>query len=73
MKGKTIIKCIDIDVSLLSSKIYHQPKKHAEDHGLRTPRLADSLVYSMATIEKDKLVTGDRVFKGLPHIVYIGD
>ncbi|MCE4606943.1 MAG: PIN domain-containing protein [Desulfurococcales archaeon] len=73
IQGKTIIKCIDIDVSLLSSKIYLQLKKHAKIHGLRTPSLADSLVYSIATIEKDKLVTGDRLFKGLPDVIYIGD
>ncbi|MEB3755399.1 MAG: PIN domain-containing protein [Desulfurococcales archaeon] len=73
IQGKTIIKCIDIDVSLLSSKIYLQLKKHAKDHDLRTPSLADSLVYSMAIIEKDKLVTGDRLFKGLPHVIYIGN
>jgi len=73
IQGKTIIKCINIDVSMLSSKFYFELKKHAQDHGLRTPSLADSLVYSMAIIEKDKLVTGDRLFKGLSHVIYIGD
>ncbi|MCE4614997.1 MAG: hypothetical protein F7B60_05675 [Desulfurococcales archaeon] len=73
IQGKTMIKHIDIVVGLLSASINLELRKHSRDHGLRTPSLADSIVYAMAAIMDDKLVTGDGLFKGLPDVLYIGD
>jgi hypothetical protein len=35
--------------------------------------LADAIVYSTALLLGEDLVTGDRLFRNLPHVLYIGD
>ena len=41
--------------------------------GLRTPSLVDAIVYATARIVGEDLVTGDKLFKDLPLVAYIGD
>ena len=71
--GKTEIAAIDIEVSLKASEIYLRLLKLSKKLKLRTPSLADAIVYSIAMLKQDKLVTGDKLFKSINNIIYIGD
>jgi len=73
IQGKTSIKYVDIDVSLQAGRVYLDLMEHSRKTRLRTPSLADAIIYAMALIEKDKIVTGDRLFRDLPGVIYIGD
>ena len=73
MEVKTVIVNIDSGIALAAAKLYLDLNRHAEAEDLRTPSLADALVYATAKRLNDKLVTGDRLFKKLPNIIYIGD
>ena len=73
IQGKTLVKHVDIDVSLLAGRVYLDLLEHSRKTALRTPSLADAIVYAMALIEEDRMVTGDRLFRDLPGIIYIGD
>ena len=71
--GKTEIVAIDIEVSLKASKAYLELLELSKKLKLRTPSLADAIVYSIATLKQNKLVTGDKLFKNIENIIYIGD
>ena len=73
MEVKTVIVNIDSGIALAAAKLYLDLNRHAEAEDLRTPSLADALVYATAKRLNDKLVTGDKLFKKLPNIIYIGD
>lgn len=71
--GKTEIVVIDIEISLKASKVYLELLKLSKKLKLRTPSLADAIIYSTAILKQDKLVTGDKLFKNIKNIIYIGD
>jgi len=73
IQGKTLVKHVDMDVSLLAGRVYLELLEHSRKTAVRTPSLADAIVYAMALIEEDKMVTGDRLFRDLPGMIYIGD
>lgn len=71
--ARTEIIGIDIDVSLRSAELYIELFEHARKRNLRTPSLADALIYAIALLIKEKLLTGDKLFEGLPKVEYMGD
>jgi len=71
--GKTEIVSIDIEVSLKASEVYLELLKLSKKEKLRTPSLADAIVYSIAMLKQDKLVTGDKLFRNIENVIYIGD
>ena len=73
IEAKTIPVNIDVEVALTAAKLYLELRRYADVESVRTPSLADAIVYATAKRLNDKLVTGDRLFKKLPDIVYIGD
>ncbi|WP_420835095.1 hypothetical protein [Thermofilum adornatum] len=52
---------------------YLEPLQRTKKTGERQPSLADAVVYATALYLGTKLVTGDKLFKLLPHVIYIGD
>ncbi len=73
IEAKTSIVSIDVELAIKSARIFLELYKIARKYKLRTPSLADAIVYATAQILGDKLVTGDRLFKNLPDVIYIGD
>ncbi len=71
--GKTEVVTIDIEISLKASEIYLELLELSKKLGLRTPSLADAIVYSIAMLKQDKLVTGDKLFRNMENVIYIGD
>jgi len=71
--SKTEIVTIDIEVSLKASEVYLELLERSKKLKLRTPSLADAIVYSISLLKQDKLVTGDRLFKNMDNVIYIGD
>ncbi|MCE4608777.1 MAG: PIN domain-containing protein [Desulfurococcales archaeon] len=71
--GKTEVVTIDIEISLKASEIYLGLLELSKKLRLRTPSLADAIVYSIAMLKQDKLVTGDKLFRNMENIIYIGD
>lgn len=64
---------ISIEIALKSSELYFELYRIAKENKLRTPSLADAIVYATALVRNDKLITGDRLFKDLEAVIYIGD
>ena len=73
MEFKSIVVSVDSSVALRAAEIYFELLEKARRERLRTPSLVDAVVLAMARILGTKLVTGDRLFKGLRDVVYIGD
>jgi predicted nucleic acid-binding protein len=73
IESKTEIITIDIDVSLRASEVYLELLNISKRLKLRTPSLADAIVYSIALLKHDNLVTGDKLFKNIDNVIYIGD
>ncbi|MCE4600628.1 MAG: PIN domain-containing protein [Desulfurococcales archaeon] len=71
--GKTEVVTIDIEISLKASEIYLELLELSKKLRLRTPSLADAIVYSIAMLKQDKLVTGDKLFRNMENVIYIGD
>ena len=71
--GKTEVVTIDIEISLKASEIYLELLELSKKLRLRTPSLADAIVYSIAMLKQDKLVTGDKLFRNMKNVIYIGD
>ncbi len=69
----TEVEGISVEVALKASELYIKLHKISKEKKLRTPSLADAIVYAIALIKNDKLVTGDKLFKGLEAVIYIGD
>jgi len=42
----------------------------AKEKKLRKPSLADAIVYAIALLRDDYLVTGDKLFEGLSNVFY---
>jgi len=73
IETRTRIVPIDTELSLRAAKTYLELYEYAKKNRLRTPSLADAVVYAAALILGEELVTGDRLFKDLPNVIYIGD
>ena len=71
--GKTEVVTIDIEISLKASEIYLELLELSKKLRLRTPSLADAIVYSIAMLKQDRLVTGDKLFRNIENVIYIGD
>ncbi len=71
--GKTEVVTIDIEISLKASEIYLELLELSKKLRLRTPSLADAIVYSIGMLKQDKLVTGDKLFRNMENVIYIGD
>ena len=71
--GKTEVVTIDIEISLKASEIYLELLELSKKLKLRTPSLADAIVYSIAMLKQDRLVTGDKLFRNIKNVIYIGD
>ncbi len=71
--SKTEVVTIDIEVSMKASELYLELLELSKKLRLRTPSLADAIVYSIAMLKRDKLVTGDKLFRNIENVIYIGD
>ncbi len=71
--GKTEVVTINIEISLKASETYLELLELSKKLRLRTPSLADAIVYSIAMLKQDKLVTGDKLFRNMKNVIYIGD
>ena len=71
--GKTEVVTINIEISLKASETYLELLELSKKLRLRTPSLADAIVYSIGMLKQDKLVTGDKLFRNMENIIYIGD
>lgn len=71
--ARTEIINIDVRISMKAAELYLRLLDHAKKGGLRTPSLADALIYAMALLSGERLLTGDKLFKGLTKVEYIGD
>ncbi|BES81523.1 hypothetical protein [Pyrodictium abyssi] len=60
-------------IALEAAKQYMRLLQRARSLGLRAPSLADAIVYTTAILNYTDLVTGDKLFKGLDNVIYIGD
>ena len=70
---KTAIIDVDSRLAIKAAELFLKLYEHSAKNKLRTPSLADAIVYATAQMLKDDLVTGDKLFKGLPGVLYIGD
>ena len=73
IEAKTQTIPVDAKIALEAAKKYLKLQEHAKKYKLRTPSPADAIVYTTAKTLNTKLVTGDKLFKKLPDIIYIGE
>jgi len=71
IEAKTVIIQINSEIAIKAAKIYLQLHNHALKEKLRTPSLADAIVYATTKTLNKKLVTGDKLFQKLPSIIYL--
>jgi len=73
IEAMTEIVDITVELALKAGETYLELLQHSKRVKGRTPSLADAIVYSTALLLGEDLVTGDRLFRNLPHVLYIGD
>jgi len=73
IETKTKVVEISVEIALKTGETYPELLQHARKIKERQPSLADAIVYSTALLLNKDLVTGDRLFRNLPHVLYIGD
>jgi len=73
IEAMTEIVDITVDIALKAGETYLELLQHSSRVKWRTPSLADAIVYSTALLLDTDLVTGDKLFKNLPRVLYIGD
>ena len=73
IEAMTEIVDLTVEVALKAGETYLELLQHSKRVKGRTPSLADAIVYSTALLLGEDLVTGDRLFRNLPHVLYIGD
>ena len=73
IEAMTEIVDITVEIALKAGETYLELLQHSKKVKGRTPSLADAIVYSTALLLGEDLVTGDRLFRNLPHVLYIGD
>ena len=70
--SRTAIAPIDVGLSLRAAEVYLRLLKRARERSLRTPSLADAIVYATALVTGEDLLTGDSLFEGLDSVIYLG-
>jgi predicted nucleic acid-binding protein len=73
IEAMTEIVNLTVEVALKAGETYLELLQHSKRVKGRTPSLADAVVYSIALLLGEDLVTGDKLFKELPRVLYIGD
>ena len=73
IEAMTEIVDITVEIALKAGETYLELLQHSKKVKGRTPSLADAIVYSTALLLGEDLVTGDKLFRNLPHVLYIGD
>ena len=73
IEAMTEIVDVTVEIALKAGETYLELLQHSKKVKGRTPSLADAIVYSTALLLGEDLVTGDRLFRNLPHVLYIGD
>ena len=73
IEAMTEIVDITVELALKAGETYLELLQHSKRVKGRTPNLADAIVYSTALLLGEDLVTGDRLFRNLPHVLYIED
>jgi predicted nucleic acid-binding protein len=73
IEAMTEIVDITVEIALKAGETYLELLQHSKKVKGRPPSLADAIVYSTALLLGEDLVTGDRLFRNLPHVFYIGD
>ena len=64
---------VDSRIALAAARAYLELVKHAKALGLRDkPSLADAIVYATARVLGAKVVTGDKHFKELKDVIWLG-
>ncbi|RLI25072.1 hypothetical protein DRO57_05015 [Candidatus Bathyarchaeota archaeon] len=71
VEAKTMVVHMTSESALEAAKAYLELRRHASKAGLRTPSLADAIVYATAKMLGGSLVTGDALFQGLPAVTYL--
>jgi len=64
---------IDEEIAVLSAKAYLELREKAKKEGLPDPSLADGLILAVTRATKAKVITGDKHFRGLKEVIWIGD
>jgi len=73
IEAKSLIIIVNLEIALKATETYFEIYNYAKRRKLRTPSLVDAIVYATAYIIGVKLVTGDKLFREIPGIIYIGD
>mgnify|MGYP000163601119 CR=1 FL=1 len=73
IEAKTEIAQITVEIALKAGEVYHELLQLSRGIEGRKPSLADAIVYSTSLLLNTDLVTGDKLFRDLPHVLYIGD
>jgi len=73
IETRTKIISMDSDLAVRAAKVFMELYNYAKERKLRKPSLADAIVYSIAQQLEENLVTGDKLFKDLLLVLYIGD
>jgi len=73
IEAMTEIVDVTVDIALKAGEAYLELLQHSSRVKWRTPKLADAIVYSTALLLDTDLVTGDKLFKNLPRVLYIRD
>jgi predicted nucleic acid-binding protein len=63
---------IDEEVALAAGKAYQELEWKARNDKLPKPSLFDAIVLAAARVNRGKVVTGDRHFRGLPETIWLG-
>ena len=67
------IVSIDDEIALLSAKAYMELLEKSKAEKMQTPGLADGIVLAIARALKSKLLTGDKHFRGLQEVIWVGE
>ena len=73
IEAMTEIVNLTVEIALKAGETYLELLQYSKRVKGRTLSLADAVVYSIALLLGEDLVTGDKLFKGLPRVLYIGD
>ena len=67
------IVAIDEDTAMLSGIVYMELVEKSKVEGISKPGLADAIVLAITRTLEAKVVTGDKHFKGLNEVIWVGD
>lgn len=63
---------VDAGIALEAARCYVELLTHAKRSNLSTPSLFDAIVLATGKLLESKILTGDKHFKNLPEIVWVG-